>query len=101
MLLLLTHVFQLHPSTLLYSLPHQISVEGSDDPRCWTQGRRDLGQTTYLLTIDHDLCGSEVHNTSVTSFIIVQENLPILTHSTRRFLVKCNYIPETFTVRAG
>ncbi|XP_045113218.1 uncharacterized protein LOC123505660 isoform X2 [Portunus trituberculatus] len=79
----------------------KISVEGSDDPRCWTQGRRDLGQTTYLLTIDHDLCGSEVHNTSVTSFIIVQENLPILTHSTRRFLVKCNYIPETFTVRAG
>ncbi|KAG0727725.1 hypothetical protein GWK47_034065 [Chionoecetes opilio] len=78
----------------------KISVEGSEDPRCWTEGRRD-GQTTYPLTIDHDVCGSQVHNTSVTSFIIVQENLPILTHSTRRFLVKCNYIPETFTVRAG
>lgn len=79
----------------------KISVEGSDDPRCWTQGQRETGQTKYLLTIDHEVCGSEVHNTSVTTFIIVQENLPILTHSTRRFLVKCNYIPETFTVRAG
>ncbi|XP_042880180.1 uncharacterized protein LOC122258365 [Penaeus japonicus] len=79
----------------------QISVEGSEDPRCITQGDANSGKTSYLLEIEHDVCGSEVQNTSVLTFIIVQENLPILTHSTRRFLVKCNYVPETFTVRAG
>ncbi|XP_042208429.1 uncharacterized protein LOC121856793 isoform X2 [Homarus americanus] len=79
----------------------KISVEGSDDPRCRTEGIKDSAQTNYLLSIDHEVCGSQVLNTSVMTFIIVQENLPILTHSTRRFLVKCSYIPETFTVRAG
>ncbi|XP_069997117.1 uncharacterized protein [Penaeus vannamei] len=79
----------------------KISVEGSEDPRCITQGDATSGKTSYLLEIEHDVCGSEVQNTSVLTFIIVQENLPILTHSTRRFLVKCNYVPETFTVRAG
>nr|XP_045582760.1 uncharacterized protein LOC123745803 [Procambarus clarkii]XP_045582761.1 uncharacterized protein LOC123745803 [Procambarus clarkii]XP_045582762.1 uncharacterized protein LOC123745803 [Procambarus clarkii] len=79
----------------------KISVEGTEDPLCRTEGVRDSSTTTYQLKIDHDRCGSQVHNTSVMTFILVQENLPILTHSTRRFLVMCSYIPETFTVRAG
>lgn len=84
--------------------PHfggKISVEGTDDPRCSTAGEQKSLKTSYLLNIDHDVCGSEIKNTSVLTFIIVQENLPILTHSTRRFLVMCSYVPETFTVRAG
>ncbi|XP_066971392.1 uncharacterized protein [Macrobrachium rosenbergii] len=84
--------------------PHfggKISVEGTEDPRCSTKGERDSMKTSYLLNIDHNVCGSDIQNTSVQTFIIVQENLPILTHSTRRFLVMCNYVPETFTVRAG
>ncbi|XP_071515012.1 uncharacterized protein [Panulirus ornatus] len=79
----------------------KISVEGTEDPRCRTEGDRESGQTSYQLMIDHNLCGSEIHNNTVLTFILVQENLPILTHSTRRFLVMCSYIPETFTVRAG
>ncbi|XP_076058483.1 uncharacterized protein LOC143035501 [Oratosquilla oratoria] len=78
-----------------------ISVEDSTDPGCSTHGDKSSKETSYFLTIDHNLCGSQVLNTSVRTFIMVQENLPILTHSTRRFLVVCNYVPETFTVRAG
>lgn len=79
----------------------KISVEGTEEAECRTEGVRESPKTTYLLKIDHDRCGSEVQNNSVMTFILVQENLPILTHSTRRFLVMCSYIPETFTVRAG
>lgn len=55
----------------------------------------------YILRINHEECGSQVNETTVATFVLVQENLPILTHSTRRFLVLCSYQPETLTVRAG
>lgn len=33
--------------------------------------------------------------------IIVHENKEILTHNSRRFLVVCNFPPETFTLKAS
>ncbi|CAF4757108.1 unnamed protein product [Pieris macdunnoughi] len=72
-------------------LPHASEVEVSTGP----------AQDAYILRIHHDECGSDVNETTVATYVIVQENLPILTHSTRRFLVLCSYKPETLTVRAG
>ena len=85
----------------IISLLLQISVEDSEDPACSTEGEKNSKRTSYMLKIDHWRCGSEVLNASVRTFIVVQENLPILTHSTKRFMVICTYVPETFTVRAG
>ncbi|XP_054283418.1 uncharacterized protein LOC129000482 [Macrosteles quadrilineatus] len=68
---------------------------------CSVDGDPTSPQDSYTLRIDHDLCGSKVNRTAVETFILVQENLPILTHSTRRFLVLCTFQPETLTVRAG
>nr|XP_018900439.1 PREDICTED: uncharacterized protein LOC109032652 isoform X1 [Bemisia tabaci] len=91
--------------------PHfggRISVEpvgGKEDPSkedlCAIKGEADSARDSYILRIDHKLCGSKVNRTTVQTFILVQENLPILTHSTRRFLVLCTFQPETLTVRAG
>ena len=39
--------------------------------------------------------------TSMQAFVVIQESLSILTHSTRRFLVVCSFKPSTFTVKAG
>lgn len=57
---------------------------------------------TYTMKIEHDKCGSNVNHEalSVETFITVQENLGILTHSTRRFMVVCTFQPDTLTVRA-
>lgn len=54
------------------------------------------------MKIEHDKCGSSVNHEalSVETFITVQENLGILTHSTRRFMVICTFQPDTLTVRA-
>lgn len=80
---------------------HQISVEGTTDPRCAVQGDAGAAATNYQLDINHALCGSTLMKDSVRTYILVQENLPILTHSTRRFMVVCHYVPEAFTVSAG
>lgn len=32
--------------------------------------------------------------------VMVHENKEILTHNSRRFLVVCNFVPETFTLKA-
>ncbi|XP_026324394.1 uncharacterized protein LOC113233469 isoform X2 [Hyposmocoma kahamanoa] len=81
----------------------RIAVEAADGgpERCSLQGNPNSAQDAYILRIHHEECGSEVNDTTVATYVIVQENLPILTHSTRRFLVLCTYKPETLTVRAG
>lgn len=55
------------------------------------------------MQIDHEKCGSKVNhrNLTVETFITVQENLGIFTHSTRRFMVLCTFHPEMLTVRAS
>ncbi|XP_050307297.1 uncharacterized protein LOC126744028 isoform X2 [Anthonomus grandis grandis] len=79
----------------------RIAVEAADGERCAIDGEPQSARDTYTLRINHTECGSQVNETTVATFVLVQENLPILTHSTRRFLVLCSYQPETLTVRAG
>lgn len=79
----------------------RIAVEAADGERCALDGEPSSPRDTYTLKIDHEKCGSQVNETTVGTFVLVQENLPILTHSTRRFLVLCSFQPETLTVRAG
>ncbi|CAH1133679.1 unnamed protein product [Ceutorhynchus assimilis] len=79
----------------------RIAVEAADGERCAIDGEPNSARDTYTLRINHTECGSQVNETTVATFVLVQENLPILTHSTRRFLVLCSYQPETLTVRAG
>ncbi|KAH1013399.1 hypothetical protein HUJ04_002392 [Dendroctonus ponderosae] len=79
----------------------RIAVEAADGERCAIDGEPTSPKDTYTLRINHTECGSQVNETTVATFVLVQENLPILTHSTRRFLVLCSYQPETLTVRAG
>ncbi|KAF5298390.1 hypothetical protein FQR65_LT01168 [Abscondita terminalis] len=79
----------------------RIAVEAADGERCALDGEPNSPRDIYTLKIDHEKCGSQVNETTVGTFVLVQENLPILTHSTRRFLVLCSFQPETLTVRAG
>lgn len=80
----------------------RIAVETSgESDNCAVSGDGTSAREVYTLRIQHKLCGSKVNRTAVSTFILVQENLPILTHSTRRFLVLCTFQPETLTVRAG
>ncbi|XP_039763357.1 uncharacterized protein LOC120636122 [Pararge aegeria] len=98
----LPHASEVEVSTGPY-FGGRIAVEAVDGgpERCSIQGNPNSAQDAYILRIHHDECGSEVNDTTVATYVIVQENLPILTHSTRRFLVLCTYKPETLTVRAG
>ncbi|CAB3230815.1 unnamed protein product [Arctia plantaginis] len=98
----LPHASEVEVSTGPY-FGGRIAVEAVDGgpERCSLQGNPNSSQDAYILRIHHDECGSEVNDTTVATYVIVQENLPILTHSTRRFLVLCTYKPETLTVRAG
>ncbi|XP_038211449.1 uncharacterized protein LOC119831948 [Zerene cesonia] len=98
----LPHASEVEVSTGPY-FGGRIAVEAADGgpERCSIQGNPNSAQDAYILRIHHDECGSEVNETTVATYVIVQENLPILTHSTRRFLVLCTYKPETLTVRAG
>ncbi|XP_063376511.1 uncharacterized protein LOC134663900 isoform X1 [Cydia fagiglandana] len=101
----LPHASEVEVSTGPY-FGGRIAVEAADGgsgaaERCSLQGNPNSAQDAYILRFHHDECGSEVNDTTVATYVIVQENLPILTHSTRRFLVLCTYKPETLTVRAG
>ncbi|XP_041970044.1 uncharacterized protein LOC121726657 [Aricia agestis] len=98
----LPHASEVEVSTGPY-FGGRIAVEAADGgpERCSLQGNPNSAQDAYILRIDHEKCGSDVNDTTVATYVIVQENLPILTHSTRRFLVLCTYKPETLTVRAG
>ncbi|OXA62193.1 hypothetical protein Fcan01_02147 [Folsomia candida] len=80
----------------------RISIEDSTTPGCYVKGNPQSPQTKYTLRIRHKECGSTVVDGSkVTSVIMVQENIPILTHSSRRFVVLCSISPDSFTVSAG
>lgn len=70
---------------------------------CGVQGDELSARDRYVLRIDHARCGSRVDHEQLTvrTFITVQENLGIFTHSTRRFVVVCSYQPDTLTVRAS
>ncbi|XP_044267138.1 uncharacterized protein LOC123012956 [Tribolium madens] len=96
----LPHASEIEVSTGPY-FGGRIAVEAADGERCALDGEASSPRDTYTLRINHTECGSQVNETTVATFVIVQENLPILTHSTRRFLVLCSYQPETLTVRAG
>jgi len=89
---------------LLETGPHfggKISAEGREH-NCFIEGKKASSNSSYSFTIDHKKCGSSINKTSVWTYVVVQENLPILTHSTRRFLVLCHFkMPEVFTVQAG
>lgn len=62
----------------------RIAVEATDGERCAIDGEPDSPRDIYTLRINHTECGSQVNDTTVATFVLVQENLPILTHSTRR-----------------
>ncbi|CAG7725602.1 unnamed protein product [Allacma fusca] len=79
----------------------RISVEDSTRPGCFVKGNAKSPQTKYNLRIKHEDCGSVVNGSKVTTVILVQENVPILTHSTRRFVVVCSFSPDSFIVQAG
>lgn len=96
----LSHASEIEVSTGPY-FAGRIAVEAADGERCAIDGDPTSPRDSYTLRINHHECGSKVNETTVATFVIVQENLPILTHSTRRFLVICSYQPETLTVRAG
>ncbi|XP_055638703.1 uncharacterized protein LOC129776840 [Toxorhynchites rutilus septentrionalis] len=94
-------------------LPHASEIEvktgpffggriGSENGNCGIQGDANSPQESYTMRIEHEKCGSRVspEDLSVESYITVQENLGILTHSTRRFVVVCTFQPDTLTVRA-
>eukprot|EP00090_Calanus_glacialis_P026591 TRINITY_DN41837_c0_g1_i1.p1 TRINITY_DN41837_c0_g1~~TRINITY_DN41837_c0_g1_i1.p1 ORF type:complete len:397 (+),score=72.12 TRINITY_DN41837_c0_g1_i1:154-1344(+) len=89
---------------LLETGPHfggKISAEGREH-NCFIKGKKGSSNSSYSFTIDHKKCGTSINKTSVWTYVVVQENLPILTHSTRRFLVLCHFkMPEVFTVKAG
>lgn len=74
----------------------------SENGECGIQGNALEETETYTMRIDHEKCGSTVSNEDLTveTYITVQENSGILTHSTRRFLVVCTFQPDTLTVRA-
>lgn len=74
----------------------------SENGECSIQGNAKDGRDAYTMRIDHERCGSQVSHEDLTveTYITVQENSGILTHSTRRFLVVCTFQPDTLTVRA-
>ncbi|KAG5675590.1 hypothetical protein PVAND_005483 [Polypedilum vanderplanki] len=74
----------------------------SENSKCEIQGNPNDDSETYVMRIDHEKCGSRVSNDDLTveTYITVQENTGILTHSTRKFLVVCTFQPDTLTVRA-
>lgn len=74
----------------------------SENGECGIEGNSKDVRESYTLRIDHEKCGSQVSvdDLTVETYITVQENSGILTHSTRRFLVVCTFQPDTLTVRA-
>ncbi|XP_023170462.2 uncharacterized protein LOC111599131 [Drosophila hydei] len=78
----------------------RIVVDGGD---CGIKGNANDPADKYTMRIDHKQCGSMVkpETNTVETFITVQENLGIFTHSTRRFVVVCSYQSGMQTVRAS
>ena len=61
----------------------KISAEGHEKD-CYINGNRRASNTSYLFSIDHDKCGSGMNSSAVWTYVVVQENMSILTQSTRR-----------------
>ncbi|XP_061401108.1 uncharacterized protein LOC133336848 [Musca vetustissima] len=78
----------------------KIVVDGGN---CGVKGNPNDSKDKYVMRIDHKACGSMVkpETNTVETFITVQENLGIFTHSTRRFVVVCSYQSGMQTVRAS
>ncbi|XP_064540487.1 uncharacterized protein LOC135429926 [Drosophila montana] len=78
----------------------RIVVDGGN---CGIKGNANDPADKYTMRIDHKQCGSMVkpETNTVETFITVQENLGIFTHSTRRFVVVCSYQSGMQTVRAS
>uniref|UniRef100_A0A1I8NMP2 ZP domain-containing protein n=1 Tax=Stomoxys calcitrans TaxID=35570 RepID=A0A1I8NMP2_STOCA len=78
----------------------KIVVDGGN---CGIKGDPSDDKDKYVMRIDHKACGSMVkpETNTVETFITVQENLGIFTHSTRRFVVVCSYQSGMQTVRAS
>ncbi|GFW52779.1 uncharacterized protein TNCV_2393581 [Trichonephila clavipes] len=80
----------------------KIAVEGSTDERCCLYGNRSSSQDNYTLKIDHQICGSRTVNDSrIDTVVVVHESSSVVTHNSRRFLVQCSFLPETFTIKAA
>lgn len=82
----------------------KISIEDKfGDPKCSLLGNKTSDQSAYEFRIDYDTCGSKlIDGNRIESMILVHENKNILTHNSARFLVVCNFVPQTsFTVRAS
>ena len=66
------------------------------------RGNKKSSQTQYLYTFPHSDCiGVKKNSTGIEATILVQENWPILTSSTKRFKVSCSFKSSSFTVKAG
>lgn len=74
----------------------------SENGKCFVDGNSNEDTNSYTLHIDHEECGSKISHDDLTveTFITVQENSGILTHSSRKFMVVCTFQPDTLTVRA-
>ncbi|KAM7285667.1 uncharacterized protein ISCGN_032554 [Ixodes scapularis] len=80
----------------------KISVEDTKDDACVVLGDPESPRDAYVLDIDHKLCGSRLVNGSkMETNIIVHENRDIITHNTRRYLVVCSFLPNTYTITAS
>lgn len=80
----------------------KIAVEDSNDDSCQLFGDPSSPQDAYTLDIDHKRCGSRLVNGSkMETNIIVHENRDIITHNTRRYLVVCSFLPDTYTITAS
>lgn len=87
---------------LIETGPNFAGKIASENGRCAIEGDALDGKDSYRMRIDHEKCGSQVSRDDLTveTYITVQENSGLLTHSTRRFLVVCTFQPDTLTVRA-
>ncbi|KAH8249273.1 hypothetical protein KR032_007999 [Drosophila birchii] len=106
-----TKAFSAHATQCL---PHASEIEVETGPyfggrivvdggNCGVKGDASDSADKYTMRIDHKECGSLVkpETNTVETFITVQENLGIFTHSTRRFVVVCSYQSGMQTVRAS
>ncbi|XP_064472803.1 uncharacterized protein LOC135387627 isoform X2 [Ornithodoros turicata] len=79
----------------------KIAVEDAPEA-CSVVGNPASPLDAYTLLIDHKLCRSRIVNQSkIETNIIVHENRDIITHNTRRYLVVCSFVPDTYTITAS
>jgi hypothetical protein len=75
------------------------TTSGSD---CSFEGDPASPATSVAFVIEHSDCaGVHLNGTAMTAFVVVQESTPIITHSSKKFLVVCHFKPATLTVTAG